>query len=70
MADLFEDRLDRAHKVLTAQSPHQVDVSPQRRFIGFDAYRSAIDCLRPGDIALLTGYAAWRPVQLEYAVEQ
>ena len=26
--------------------------------------------MRPGDVALLTGYAAWRPVQMEYAVEK
>lgn len=68
MADLFQNRLETAHKVLTAQSPNQVDVASQRRFIGFDAFRDAIDCLRPGDIAMLTGYAAWRPMQLEYAV--
>ena len=41
-----------------------------RRFVGFDAYRKAIDCLRPGDVAMLTGYSAFRPRQLEYAVEK
>jgi predicted dehydrogenase len=29
-----------------------------------------MDCLRPGDVALLTGYAGFRPQQLEYAVEK
>ena len=38
--------------------------------MGFDAYRKAIDCLRPGDVAMLTGYAGFRPLQLEYAVEK
>ncbi len=70
MADLFENRLTASHKALSKQYPDRVDVPPERRFIGFDAYRKAIDCLRPGDVAMLTGYAAWRPQQLEYAVEK
>ena len=69
MADLFGKRLEGSHKVLSGQFPALVDVPPERRFIGFDAYKEAIDCLRPGvDIAMLTTYAAFRPVQLEYAV--
>jgi len=70
MADLFDNRLTRSHSHLSKKYADQVDVPPDRRFIGFDAYKKAIDCLRPGsgDIAMLTGYAGWRPVQLEYAV--
>ena len=26
---------------------------PDRRFLGFDAYQKAIDCLGPGDVVLL-----------------
>ena len=70
MADLFEKRLTFAHEVLSRHFADKVDVPPERRFIGFDAYRKAIDCLRPGDVAMLTGYAAFRPQQLEYAVEK
>jgi predicted dehydrogenase len=70
MADLFENRLAASHATLSKKYPGQVDVPPDRRFVGFDAYRKAIDCLRPGDVAMLTGYAAWRPQQLEYAVEK
>jgi predicted dehydrogenase len=68
MADLFEQRLTAAHGVLSKQFGERVDVPAERRFVGFDAYRKAIDCLGPNDVAMLTGYAAWRPVQLEYAV--
>ena len=68
MADIFENRLNGSHKVLSTQFPDQVDAPPERRFVGFDAYKKAIDCLRPGDVAMLCGYAGWRPVQLEYAV--
>jgi predicted dehydrogenase len=70
MADLFENRLTASHAALKKLHPDQVDVPADRRFVGFDAYRKAIDCLRPGDVAMLTGYAAWRPLQLEYAVEK
>jgi predicted dehydrogenase len=47
-----------------------MDVPPERQFVGFDAHRKAIDCLRPGDVAMLCGYAGFRPGQLEYAVEK
>ncbi|OHB85975.1 MAG: hypothetical protein A2V98_09375 [Planctomycetes bacterium RBG_16_64_12] len=70
MADIFERRLAASHKALTAMLGDFVDVPPERQFPGFDAYKKAIDCLRPGDVAMLTGYAGWRPVQLEYAVEK
>jgi len=70
MADLFEKRLAASHATLSKKYPDQVDVPRERQFTGFDAYRHAIDCLRPGDVAMLTGYAAWRPQQLEYAVEK
>jgi hypothetical protein len=70
MADLFVDRLDSSLQVLTEKFKDRVDVPPDRRFIGFDAYRKAIDCLRPGDVAMLTGYSGFRPAQLEYAVSK
>lgn len=70
MADLFDLRLKSAHANLMKRFENQIDVPADRQFIGFDAYRKAIDCLKPGDVAMLTGYAAWRPLQLEYAVSK
>jgi predicted dehydrogenase len=70
MADLFQNRLDGALQVLSEKFQDRVDVPPDRRFVGFDAYRKAIDSLRPGDVAMLTGYSGFRPAQLEYAVEK
>jgi predicted dehydrogenase len=72
MGDLFENRLSTAHKVLSGSFGARIDVPPDRQFIGFDAFKKAIDCLRPnsGDIAMLTGYAGFRPGQLEYAVQR
>jgi len=68
MADLFEKRQDSSYKTLLKQFGSQVDVPKERQFLGFDAYRKAIDCLRPGDVAVLATYAAFRPAHLEYAV--
>jgi predicted dehydrogenase len=70
MADLFENRLTAAHKNLSEKYASQVDAPPERQFTGFRAWRQAIDCLRPGDVAMLCGYAGFRPQQLEYAVEK
>ena len=68
MADVVEPRLARAHRALGERFSDRVDVPKDRQFVGFDAYRKAIDCLGPGDVAMLTNFAAFRPMQLEYAV--
>jgi len=70
MADIFEGRMNACHKHLSERYADKVDVPPERRFVGFDSYKKAIDCLRPGDVAALCGYAGFRPAQLEYAVEK
>jgi len=70
MADLFENRLTQSHSSLSKALGNQVDVPKERQFIGFDAYRKAIDCLRPGDVAMLTTHAAFRATHLEYAIEK
>ncbi len=68
MADLFEQRLTSSLHHLKTVAPEKVDVPPSRQFIGFDAYRKAIDYLGPGDVVLLTTHAAFRPMMFEYAV--
>src|SRR6266478_9317037 len=70
MADLFANRLQSSFDILKEKFTDRVDVPTDRRFVGFDAYRKAIDSLRPGDVAMLTGYSGFRPRQLEYAVEK
>lgn len=70
MGDFFENRLTGSYQTLREKYGDRVEVPPERRFVGFEAWRQAIDCLRPGsgDIAMLCGYAGFRPQQLEYAV--
>jgi len=70
MADLFEPRLRGSLNNLTKGFKDKVDVPPERQFVGFDGYKKAIDCLGPGDVALLTTHAAFRPLQFEYAVKK
>lgn len=70
MADLFEKRLSTSHANLSKQYADKMDVPPERRFVGFDAYKKAIDCLKAGDVAMLCGYSGFRPAQLEYAVSR
>ncbi|MBC8867910.1 MAG: Gfo/Idh/MocA family oxidoreductase [Planctomycetes bacterium] len=70
MADVVEDRLTRAHKALSSQFADRMDVPKERQFIGFDAYKKAIDCLGSNDVAMLTNFAYFRPSQLEYAVKK
>lgn len=70
MADLFENRLTASYSRLSEQFAGKVDVPPERRFVGFDAYKHAIDLLGPGDVALLTAHANFRPSHFEYAVSK
>ncbi len=70
MADIRQDRLDSTHATLKETLGDAVDVPAERRFRGFDGFRHAIDCLRPGDVALLTTFSSFRAQHFEYAVEK
>ena len=80
MADLFEDRLQTSLANLTKgqeadydREAHggfaaRIDVPPERRFVGFDAYRKAIDS--GVDMVILATTQHFRPEHYEYAVRQ
>jgi len=70
MADLVADKMTRAEQALKKELGDKIDVPQDRRFAGFDAYRKAVDLLRPGDVALCTTRAYVRPVHVEYAVQK
>ncbi|MHB1038522.1 MAG: Gfo/Idh/MocA family protein [Pirellulales bacterium] len=70
MADAFADRLESSHAGLAQRFGKQVEVPPERRFVGLDAFRQAIDALDPGSVVLLATPPAFRPLHLEYAVEK
>jgi predicted dehydrogenase len=70
MADVFQDRLNDSYENLKKQCGDQVDVPQEHKFIGFDAYKKAMDCLKPGDIAIFTTPLAFRWVHFTYAIEK
>jgi predicted dehydrogenase len=70
MADVFQDRLNSSYETLVKDNADHMDVPPDRRFIGFDAYQHAMDCLKPGDIAIFTTPLAFRWVHFTYAINK
>jgi predicted dehydrogenase len=68
MADVFDDRLQASLKALSGRFSEQVDVPPDRQFLGMDAFKKAIDLLGPNDVVLLATPPCFRPTHLEYAV--
>lgn len=47
-----------------------VDVPQDRRFVGFDAYKLAMDCLKPGDVVILGTPPAFRWPMFQYAIQK
>src|SRR5574340_627847 len=70
MADVFERRLSSSYANLKKACGDKVDVSDDRKFIGFDAYKKAMDCLRPGDVAIFATPPAFRWVHFQYAISR
>ncbi|MBY0458548.1 MAG: Gfo/Idh/MocA family oxidoreductase, partial [Gemmataceae bacterium] len=68
MADAFDDRLDESLKKLLARKDvsAKVDVKPEARFVGFDAYKQVIERC---DVVLLCTPPGFRPIHLKAAVE-
>jgi predicted dehydrogenase len=70
MADVFQSKLDESYANLSRAHPNTVEVPQERRFIGFDGYQKAMDCLKPGDIAIFTTPLAFRWVHFTYAIQK
>ena len=71
MADAFQDRLNSSYRGLSeGELKEKVDVSPERKFIGFEAYKQAMDCLKPGDVAIFATPLAFRWVHFAYAIQK
>ena len=70
MADIFEHRLNSSHDALKKQAPDSVKVPDDQKFIGFDGYKKAMDCLKKGDVAIFTTPMAFRWVHFQYAIEK
>ena len=70
LADVFQDRLESAHNAISRRHAEKYDVPDERKFIGFDAYQKAMDCLKPGDVAIFATPPAFRWVHFKYAIEK
>jgi predicted dehydrogenase len=71
IADIFQQQIDNKRKGLSNQFKEKVDVSDDRCFVGIEAYKQAVDCLRPGiDIAAFATPPAFRAAHFAYAIEK
>jgi len=70
MADTIKAKMDSSYKALKKKFPDQIDVTEERKFMGFKAYQQAIDILRPGDVAMCTTRSYIRPLHVEYAISK
>ena len=70
MADVFDSRLKSSYENLNRKFAEQMDVPAERKFVSFDGYKSAMDCLSPGDVVILTTPCAFRGLHFSYAIEK
>ena len=66
LGDMFRDNLDFSRDQLRKEGGDRFDVSDERCFVGFDAYKKVIECV---DVVLLATPPGFRPLQLKAAVE-
>jgi predicted dehydrogenase len=69
MADAFKDRLDKCFEAITNEDHEalksKIDIKPENKFTGFDAYMKAIPL---ADVVILTTPPGFRPMHFEAAV--
>ena len=70
MADVFDNRLKSSYENLNRTFSEQIDVPAERKFVSFDGYKSAMDCLKPGDVVIMTTPCAFRGLHFAYAIEK
>jgi predicted dehydrogenase len=70
MADVFEHRLAGSFERLTKEYGPKMDVPADRKFIGLDAFKAAMDALKPGDVVILATPPAFRWVHFRYAIDK
>jgi predicted dehydrogenase len=72
LADVFEKKVNNTYGSLTKNNKHgsRVDIPEENKFVGFDAYKQAMDLLKPGDVVILGTPPAFRWVQFKYAIEK
>jgi predicted dehydrogenase len=69
MADIFPQRMKGSVQSLKKYGD-QFDVPEERQFIGLEAYKQAMDCLKPGDVVIFATPPAFRWVHFTYAISK
>ncbi len=69
MADAFPDRLNGSYDALHKDFSAKMNVD-DHKFVGFDAYKKAMDCLRKGDIVILTTPLGFRGLHFKHAIDK
>jgi Zn-dependent alcohol dehydrogenase len=67
MADAFPERLESSLQEIARERGARTNVPRERRFVGFDAYRQAME-VDGVDVVLLTTPPGFRPAHFEHAV--
>ncbi len=70
MADVVPAKMNSSYDKLKSQFADKIDVPPERRFLGYEAYKQAMDSLRKGDVVILGTPPAFRWVMFSYAIEK
>jgi myo-inositol 2-dehydrogenase / D-chiro-inositol 1-dehydrogenase len=67
MGDAFDDQLQKSLQSLQKEHPTKVKVTPEKCFVGLDAYQKVIDS--GVDVVLLATPPGFRPIHLKAAVD-
>lgn len=67
LGDIFEDRLNNCYTGLSEAFGDRIQVPPERRFLGFDAYKRVLES--DIDVVLLCTPPAFRPIHFLAAME-
>jgi predicted dehydrogenase len=71
MADVFPEKLSGCYdSLMSGKNKDKVKVPEDQKFVDFDGYKKAMDCLRPGDVAIMATPPAFRWVHFEYAISK
>ncbi len=68
MADLFQDQVDGSLALLRKEIPNRVKVTPEKTFLGFDAYQKVM-AMPEVDLVMLLTPPGFRPQMVRAAVE-
>jgi predicted dehydrogenase len=70
MADVVPAKLNSSYDKLKSQFGDKVDVPPERRFLGYEAFRQAMNAVKAGDVVILGTPPAFRWPMFQYVIDR